>query len=395
MDIIKQEKIKATKQALDEANKSYQNIKIEYDKAESAYNKYKAAVIDIDNQDINIDNFNNKKEVILLLGIKAKAEFEQSKKALDAIKKRIIIIQEQIGIITKKRSLKDQTELEKKRNKDKVKDNNKKIKINKVRLKKDLSKTIKTSGTIAIIYTLSKIINNQITKLSKTIQNLGTLVDRTNDIIRSANTTQDIKRSKVVRDAALVTLKSAEDQVKRLDRTLKSVNRSLVIMSTILRVVSSLPIAPYQLAPVAVKTTRIIANINPVILALSVLLQISTYTLDGFLADIRYERSRLLPLNRILNMDDSLGPEEIKNLIELNNDSGLGIMDGMVYKGFTFEILEEDDPRYVVSGNKRRYAVALDRSSFIALQSEPSFTLDPNVLIEELKLEIDIRNLIA
>ena len=48
-----------------------------------------------------------------------------------------------------------------------------------------------------------------------------------------------------------------------------------------------------------------------------------------------------------------------------------------------------------MAGNKRRYAVALDRSGFTVLQSEPSFTLDPNVLIEELKLEIDKRNLEA
>jgi hypothetical protein len=71
----------------------------------------------------------------------------------------------------------------------------------------------------------------------------------------------------------------------------------------------------------------------------------------------------------------------------------LGPLTGVVYRGFTFAILEENNPRFVVSGNKRRYAVAYDRSGFVVLQSKPSFTLDPEVLIDELKLIIDEQNL--
>ena len=73
----------------------------------------------------------------------------------------------------------------------------------------------------------------------------------------------------------------------------------------------------------------------------------------------------------------------------------LGLIEGIIYRGFEFAIYEENDPRFVVAGNKRRYAVALDRSGFITLQSRPSFTLDPDVLIEELKLIIDEQNLEA
>ena len=60
-----------------------------------------------------------------------------------------------------------------------------------------------------------------------------------------------------------------------------------------------------------------------------------------------------------------------------------------------FKVIEENDPNFVVAGNKRRYAVAYDRSGFLVLQSTPSFTLDPDVLIEELKLQIDEQNLEA
>jgi hypothetical protein len=79
----------------------------------------------------------------------------------------------------------------------------------------------------------------------------------------------------------------------------------------------------------------------------------------------------------------------------MGNLGQLGPLAGIVYRGFTFAILEENDPKYVVAGNKRRYAVAYDRSGFITLQSQSSFTLDPDVLVNELKLKIDEQNLEA
>ena len=63
------------------------------------------------------------------------------------------------------------------------------------------------------------------------------------------------------------------------------------------------------------------------------------------------------------------------------------------YKGFKFEIKEEQNPRFVVKNNKRHYAVAVDRDGVEVLKSDYSFTLDPNDLVEQLKLVIDQRNL--
>ena len=142
-----------------------------------------------------------------------------------------------------------------------------------------------------------------------------------------------------------------------------------------------------QLAPIGILATRILAKFNPILLSLSILLQVSQATLSSFISSIAYERSRLLPLNNILEQADAqnLTPEEVRGLLSAS-DSGLGPVIGVEYNGFTFSIIEEEDPNFVVAGNKRRYAVALDRSGFIALQSPPSFTLDPNVLSEELKI---------
>jgi hypothetical protein len=63
------------------------------------------------------------------------------------------------------------------------------------------------------------------------------------------------------------------------------------------------------------------------------------------------------------------------------------------YKGFKFKIKEEQNQAFVVKGNKRHYAVATNRDGVEILKSEYSFTLDPNDLIDQLKLIIDQRNL--
>jgi hypothetical protein len=65
-----------------------------------------------------------------------------------------------------------------------------------------------------------------------------------------------------------------------------------------------------------------------------------------------------------------------------------------LYKGFKFQIKEEQDPRFTVRGTiKRRYAVAINRQGVEVLKSEYSFTLDPNDLVDQLKLVIDRQKL--
>jgi len=281
--------------------------------------------------------FNNKKEAAQKLEKKAKQEFEQAKKVLVAAQKRIALIQEQIGILASKKTLKEQTDIAKKQNKNKVKNNNKKININKVSLKKNLKNVIKVAGPVAAMYTLSFIINKQINILSQTVQELNTLVTRTNDIIREAYTVEDIQIAKIHRNAALVSLDSAERQVKRLANTIKTINKALSVLTLMVGILSTIPTSPYQVAPLAIKVTRLLAKITPVITSLAVLSQISTNILNGFLANIQYERNRLLPLNKILNISDN--PIELNDMLDNEIDNnGLGPVDGIEYKGFTFII---------------------------------------------------------
>ena len=425
-EVTREQKITAAKKALEEAKKVYEDAQAQYAKAEATYNKAKAATLAVQSLasggnangaiDANTVAFLNTltpeeknkeitkyKDEAKKLEKKAQQELEKAKKAFDGAKKRIIAIQEQLNTAATQKTLKEKSEQQKASSNTKIKSDNKKVKANKARLKAGLKKSISTGGPIAIVFAFGKILNTYITRLSETVSQLTELVDRTNDTIRTATTKADIQKAQVSRNAALATLSAAEAQVRSFEQTIQSMSRAVTVFNRIISIASALPTAPYQIATIGIIASRIIAKFSPVVISLEVLLQISQTTLDSFLASIAYERSRLLPLNNVLDqaISQDLTPEEVRELLATSAfNTGLGPVVGedgslVTYSGFTFSIIEEDDPKFVVAGNKRRYAVALDRSGFTVLQSEPSFTLDPNVLIEELKLEIDKRNLEA
>jgi hypothetical protein len=411
-DITNQDKIKAAKKSLDEAQKLYTELEVQYNKAETLYNKAKAAVAAAEALATQLTSGAAVGTALALLPdaaraveaakrkgeakkLQKKAEQERSKirKAYDAAKKRIITIRQQLKILITKRSLKDKTQAKKRRSTARIKTQKAKIKRNKAQLKAGLKKAIKAVGPIAITLAIGAVLNNQINKLAQTVYQLGVLVDKTNDIIRAANTTQDLAKARIARDAALASLASAEVQVANFRETIKTISNTINILTLLIAILTALPYTPYQLSPLGIRTTRTITKYTPILISLGILLQVSLNTLDGLLSTIQYERERLLPLNQVLENED-LSPEEVRDLLDVAA-TGLGPVPGVIYNNFTFSIIEEDDPNFVVAGNKRRYAVALDRSGFIVLQSTPSFTLDPNVLVEELKLEIDKQNLEA
>ena len=88
---------------------------------------------------------------------------------------------------------------------------------------------------------------------------------------------------------------------------------------------------------------------------------------------------------------DPLGPETERFLSE--NRTRLSSDTQQSYQGFTFQIIQRplpSDPKI-----QRNVAQALNTEGIVALESQPSFTGNPKVLIEELKLIIDRDNLKA
>ena len=422
----RKKRITALKKALDETKKLYDDAKAQYDKALALYTQAQAAVLAVAATIQSVAqiassmtgmqglqaaadaapglaqqikdrraNAGKKEGVAKRLEKAAKKELEKSKKYIDGLSKRIEIITAQLSIATSNISLSINSQKTKLTNQLKIKQRVKKVKFNKAKAKKALVKAVKALGPVAAAFVISRIVNIQLNKLAQVNVRLGQLVDKTNDIILAAQTKEDLAKAKIARDAALSELQRAEDKLRQISKLLELIQTIITIITLLIIIIEaiiSIPITPAS--PLPLKPAVIIVKFTLLATALNVLIGASLITLSGLIDDVAYQRSRLLPLGNILDeaTQKDLSPEEARNLLDTG---GLGPVVGLEYRGFTFSILEEDNPKFVVAGNKRRYAVALDRSGFVALQSDPSFTLDPQVLIDELKLKIDERNLEA
>ena len=433
-----QERIDAAKKVLDESNKLYSDGKKQYESAVALYETAKVAAIQaksfvsalsntnidamqalklaasyapdpktyaaqanqpgVNPQEILKKQFNNavkKANVAEIAKQKAEKEVQKATKFLNGIKDRINVVKNQLGIIVSSLGLKKKAEVNKLLSTTKVKAKRNKIKLNSVwaNIKKNKA-AIKAVAKSAALYAIGYVLNKQVQDLAKTVQQLGELVDKVNDQIESIQTKQDVLKARVTRDAALVSLNKAEQQITQVRNTIRTLEQLATIVSLLLRVALLIPIPPFT----PLKVTQKVINATITLDSITVLLGITRSALDDLILEVQYQKSRLLPVSDIIDqaINNDLSPEEIAGLVgKLGSFNQLGPVEGVVYRGFTFSILEENDPKYVIAGNKRRYAVALDRSGFVRLQSQSSFTLDPEVLIAELKLKINEQNIEA
>ena len=429
---LNKEKIDAIKFSLEESKKLYNDTKQEYDKLLLIYDKAKvvaeqsksfvsslnvpgldptqilqrAATLSPDPQtylnQVNQsrgdaqaflkkqrDEANKNFRLVENVKKKAEKEFQRITRSLNGLSERITVLTEQLGTIVKETTLTRESDISIKESIAKIAQRQSKITLNGVKiLFKKNQAAIKAIAKAAALYTVAKLLNSQITKLSKTVNQLDTLVNSVNDQIISIQTKQDVLKAKVTRDAALNTLNTAERQITQVRNTIRTLETLARIISLALRVALLIPIPPFT----PLKVTQKVINATLTLDAITILLGIVKEALNDLISEVQYQRSRLLPISDIIDdsINNNLTPIEIKDLLDRLK---LGPLTGVVYRGFTFAILEENNPRFVVSGNKRRYAVAYDRSGFVVLQSKPSFTLDPEVLIDELKLIIDEQNL--
>ena len=424
-----QERIDAAQAALEESTKLYEDGKLQYEKATALYNQAKAyydqaknfanalnnpsfsplealavASAYADNtqafQSDIISNQNNAEELLKQQKIEgdkklkvanralkqAEKEVQKTEKYLKGVEKQIDNVKQQLNIATQK-SLKQTAEEEKAISDAKITRNRAKITTNgvKANLRKNRAIIVALAKS-AVMYAVGYLLNNYLTSLASTVQNLTALVDKTNDILTSAKTKQDILKSKVARDAAISELNKAFSEIAIIRNYLQLLQDLLTVFSLVLSVILLIPF------PITAKISEQITKAVLTLDALLIMVAIMNAALSSILDEIGALEARLLPLNDLIDqaINNNLTPGDINALL---NKSKLGLLEGTIYRGFTFGILEENDPKFVVAGNKRRYAVAYDRSGFVVLQSKPSFTLDPYVLVEELKLIIDEQNL--
>ncbi len=265
-------------------------------------------------------------------------------------------------------------------------------KINDIKNGKKVS--ISTRSVITTVGVVSNLLISSITIGNKRIEKL---VDRVNEQIKNIRTEQDIQKARLSVNRAKLIINQNRIKLKTVQTVIIVLEILIPLLDTILGLFKSNPV-PSSVPPgvgVPLGTINTIDSksktLDDLKLAASVILSIINQIIAKLIDDLNFQESRLLPIEGLLDSGlNNLSSDQISNL-----SPGLGYLKGYDYKGFRFIIKEEENPKFVIKGNKRRYGVALNKDGNEVLQSEYSFTLSPDILIEELKLKIDEKNLVA
>jgi hypothetical protein len=253
---------------------------------------------------------------------------------------------------------------------------------------------ISSSSVITVVGVLADYLLGTISIGNKKIENL---VDKVNLFIKNIKTEKDIQKAKLYVNRAKLIINTNRQKLETIQTILSILEILIPLLDVILGLFKSNPI-PSAVPPgvgVPLGTINTIDSktktLDDIKLAASILLRISNKIVSKLLDDLDYQESRLLPIEGLLDSGlNNLTASQIQNL-----GPQLGYLQGYDYKGFKFFIKEENDSKFVVKGNKRKYATAVNRDGNDILKSISSFTLSPDVLIEELKLQIDRKGLVA
>ena len=265
--------------------------------------------------------------------------------------------------------------------------------------RRDLAKKVikNAAKTLAPIIALQ--LANQFASVLSQRAKLEELVDQVNVYIEQANTPETIAVATNLRNNAVALINSSIKKLDNLQKAISQIATYVAIFTAIVAVLSAIPIPtavpPGIGIPVSL-ITRIVKSLNKaalLIASISVVASIANTILENEIIKLNDLIERLKAVNVLLDGKANLNLNE-QQLADLSN-TFLPVTDGEFppYKGFKFKIKTEENKTFEVKGNKRRYAVAIDRDGVEVLKSELSFTLDPNDLIDQLKLVIDQRNL--
>jgi chromosome segregation ATPase len=265
----------------------------------------------------------------------------------------------------------------------KIKNHEKDEKQNQVKNKRKFTYT-------GIVSTLSYILSILLEFISINNTRIEELVDKTNEVISKATTKEDIDTARSLRNRAISIINTNKNQIEIIKFLIEKLKEIISTLGIVIELLSILP-ATFMNASIILKLQKLQTILNDSVC----LLDVSISLLIKLIQNLEYQESRLLQLNDILDSNfENLTSDDILSLLN-SNRFGLGYLKGFDYKGFKFFIKEENNPNFVVKNNKRRYATAVNKDGNNILQSLPSFTLEPDVLVEELKLQIDQKGLVA
>jgi hypothetical protein len=254
--------------------------------------------------------------------------------------------------------------------------------------------------TLAPIIALQ--LTNQLIAVISQRGKLETLVNQVNDYITSANTPETIQIAINLRNNTITLINNSINKLQSIKKVTEQITIYITIFSLIVAILSAIPI-PVAVPPgigipfnLITKIVQTLEKANKLIASLSVVLAICTVLLENEISKLNELILKLKEISQLLDQStlSNLNNQELTDLTSslLSNVDQFG-----EYRGFKFKIKEEQtlgaQQAIVVKGIKRHYAVAINRDGVEQLKSEYSFTLDPNDLVEQLKLVIDQKNL--
>jgi len=278
----------------------------------------------------------------------------------------------------------------------------KRTKEEKKRARKARAKSVFQNAKKSLVPILTLTLTNQLANIIAQNDKIGKLVDSTNAIITDANESGDatkLQNAKVARDNAIKIINDNENKIRKVQQQIDRISRIISIFNIIVTIISAIPL-PTAVPPgigiplnLIIKFVKILDKANRILLALSALLPILSSVLDKAIAILEDYKSQLLDINGALDKASTNNFELLSGPGGLNSNTDFGTTNE-TYKGFRFAIREDNSFGGVHVGKfKRHYAVAIDINDVDVLKSEYSFTLDPNDLIDQLKLVIDQQGL--
>lgn len=290
--------------------------------------------------------------------------------------------------------------LKKEELKTKIKNKAKKLKLKKLKIKakKDLIKQVATNAAKTLAPVIALQLANSFIVLISQRKKLEELVEQINLYIDTqVKDESTITIATNLRNNAIALINNS---INKLDKIKKIIDRITLILTILNAVVAAIeiivPLLPTSFTPpfLVIQIIGILIRASELTVSLNVVLAISSTLLGNEIDNLIELRDSLKEVNLKLDgkIFNDLNDEQFATLSDAFLPTGEGNYED--YKGFKFAIKEEqNNPQFVVKGNRRKYAVAIDRDGVEALKSEYSFTQDPSDLIEQLKLVIDQRNL--
>jgi hypothetical protein len=281
--------------------------------------------------------------------------------------------------------------------KNKTKALKQKLKKLNIKAKKDLIKQVATNAAKTLTPIIALQLANVFVVLISQRKKLEELVEQINLYIDTqVKDESTVTIATNLRNNAISLINNSVDKLNKIKETIDKINRIVTIFNAIVAAINlAIVLLPPLTLPAIIKTAiDIINKASALTVSLNVLLTIATNLLGNEINNLIELRDSLKAINLKLDekISNDLNDEQFTALSDAFLPVGSG--DYEEYKGFKFAIKEEqNNPQFIVKGNKRKYAVAADRDGVEVLKSEYSFTQDPSDLIEQLKLIIDQQNL--